>query len=67
MAITDELLEAVSSVQSVLKLYNEEQLRLQENLETAVRRVGGLCEMAASLRGHEPGSRGTSTGEDIAD
>jgi hypothetical protein len=26
-----------------------------------------LCEMAASLRGHEPGSRGTSTGEDIAD
>jgi hypothetical protein len=30
----------------------------------AVRRVGGWCEMAASLRGREPGSRGMSTGED---
>jgi hypothetical protein len=26
-----------------------------------VRRAGGLCEMAASLRGREPGNRGKST------
>jgi hypothetical protein len=32
------------------KLYNEKQLRLREILETAVRTVGGRCEMAASLR-----------------
>jgi hypothetical protein len=48
---------------SVPRLYNEEQLRLSRSLETAVRRVGGWCEMAASLRGSEPGSRGTSTCE----
>jgi hypothetical protein len=52
---------------SVPRLHNEEQLRLGESLETAVRRAGGWCEMAASLRGREPGSRGTSTGEDTAD
>jgi hypothetical protein len=33
----------------VLRLYNEEQLRLRESLETAVRRAGGWCEMDASL------------------
>jgi hypothetical protein len=33
----------------------------EKNLETAVRRVGGWCEMATSLQGCEPGSRGTST------
>jgi hypothetical protein len=33
----------------VPRLYNEEQLRLREYLETAVRRVWGWCEMAASL------------------
>jgi hypothetical protein len=54
MAATDtettvELLEAVFSVRSMWRLYNEEQLRLRESLETAVRRVGSLCEMAASL------------------
>jgi hypothetical protein len=32
----------------------------RQSLETAVRRVRGWCEMAASLRGCEPGSRGTS-------
>jgi hypothetical protein len=31
------------------RLYNEGQLPLEESLETAVRRVGGWCEMAASL------------------
>jgi hypothetical protein len=36
-----------------------------ESLEMAVRKVGGWCEMASSLEGHEPRSRGTSTGEDI--
>jgi hypothetical protein len=56
MASTDthttvELLEAVFSVRSIPRLYNEEQLRLRESLETAVRRVGGCFEMAASLRG----------------
>jgi hypothetical protein len=29
--------------------------------ETAVRRVGVWCEMAASLRGRDPGSTGSST------
>jgi hypothetical protein len=32
-----------------------------------LRRVGGWCEMAASMRGSEPGNRGKSTGEDTAD
>jgi hypothetical protein len=32
-----------------------------ESLETAVVTVGGWCEMAASLREREPGSRGMST------
>jgi hypothetical protein len=51
----------VFSVPSVPGLYNEDQLPLRDSLETRVRRVGGWCEMAASLRGLEPGSRGTST------
>jgi hypothetical protein len=33
---------------SVPRHYNEEQLRLCESLETAVRRVERRCEMAAS-------------------
>jgi hypothetical protein len=45
----EKLLGEVFSVWSVPRLYNEEQLQLQESLETAVRRIGGLCEMAASL------------------
>jgi hypothetical protein len=36
-------------VWSVPRLYNEEQLQLQESLVMAVRIVGGFCEMAASL------------------
>jgi hypothetical protein len=31
------------------RLYNEGQLRLRESLETAVRAVGGWCEMAAGV------------------
>jgi hypothetical protein len=30
-------------------------------------RAEGWCEMAASLRGREPGSRGTVTDDDTAD
>jgi hypothetical protein len=33
---------------------------MRGSLESAVRRVGCWCEIAASLRGREPGSRGTS-------
>jgi hypothetical protein len=43
------LLGEMFSVRFVPRLYNEEQLRLQESLETAVRRVGGWCETATSL------------------
>jgi hypothetical protein len=54
MAATDthatiELLEAEFSVRSVSGLYNKGQLPLEESLETAVRRVEGWCEVAASL------------------
>jgi hypothetical protein len=45
----DEQLKAVFSVRPVPWLYNEKK-RLRESLETAVRRVRGWCEMAASLR-----------------
>jgi hypothetical protein len=48
-ATIKEVLEAVFSVLSVPRLYNEGQLTLEESLETAVRRVGSWCEMAASL------------------
>jgi hypothetical protein len=48
-ATIEELLEVVFSAQSVTRLYNEGQVPLEESLETAVRRVGGWCEMAASL------------------
>jgi hypothetical protein len=37
------------------------------DLGTAVKSVGVWCEIAASLQGRDPGSRGTSTGEDTAD
>jgi hypothetical protein len=56
-------LEAVFSVLSMPRLYKEEQLPLRKSFETAVRRVGGRCETAASLRGHEAGSRGSSESE----
>jgi hypothetical protein len=70
-ATTAELLENVFSVRSMPRLYNEAQLLIVvgpsrvrvESLETAIKRVGGWCEMAASLRGGESGSRGTSTVE----
>jgi hypothetical protein len=55
------LSEAVFSVRSVPRLYDEGQLPLRRSLETEVRRVEGSCEMAASLRGREPGNRGSST------
>jgi hypothetical protein len=61
------MLEEVFSVRALPRLYNEDKLPLQGSLEMAVRSVGGWCEMAASLRGREPGSRGMSTGEDTAD
>jgi hypothetical protein len=46
-ATIEELLEAVFTMRSVPRLYNEEQLRLRERLETAVRRVGVSCGTAA--------------------
>jgi hypothetical protein len=45
----EELLEAVFSVRSVPRLYIEEQLRLRERLEPAVRRVGVRYEKVADL------------------
>jgi hypothetical protein len=63
----EELLEAVFSVRSVPRLHNEEQLRLQESLETAVRRVGDWCEMVTSNWSNElvvresPGSKDVNT------
>jgi hypothetical protein len=60
-ATIEELLEAVFSMLSVPSLYNEDQLPLRESSENAVRRVAGSGEMAASLRGREPGSRGMTT------
>jgi hypothetical protein len=39
----------------------EDQVPIQDNLETAVRRIEGFYEMATSLRGREPGSRRVST------
>jgi hypothetical protein len=46
---TEKLLEAVFSVRSLPRLSNEGQLLLDESLQTAVRRVGGWCEMAESV------------------
>jgi hypothetical protein len=50
-ATIEELLEAVFFVRSVPRLYKEGLLLLEKSFETAVRRVGSWCEMAASLRG----------------
>jgi hypothetical protein len=50
-------MEAVFSMRSVPRLYNEDQLPLRQSLETAVRRERGRCEMAASLQGRESRSR----------
>jgi hypothetical protein len=57
-ATIEELRKAMFPVRSVLRLYNEGKLPLEYNLETAVRRVGGWCELAASLGEREHGSRG---------
>jgi hypothetical protein len=43
-------MEVAFSVQSMPRLYNEDQLPLQDSAEMAVRRAGGWCEMAASLQ-----------------
>jgi hypothetical protein len=45
----------------------EEQLRLRESFKTAVRRAGGWCELAASLRGRENANRGRSISEDTGE
>jgi hypothetical protein len=58
---------AVLHVWSVPRLHKEHQLPLQRSLEPAVGTVGSQCEMASSLRGHESGSRGTSSGEGTKD
>jgi hypothetical protein len=55
------MLEAAFCVRSVPRLYDEEHMPLRQSPETEVRKVGGWCEIAASLRGREPGGRGTST------
>jgi hypothetical protein len=48
-ATIEELLGKLFPMPSVPKLCNEKQVRLRESLETAKRRVGAWCEMAASL------------------
>jgi hypothetical protein len=50
----------VFSLWYVPRLYNEGQLTLRDSLGIAVRRVGSCCEMVASLRRRELGSRGMS-------
>jgi hypothetical protein len=45
-ATIEELLEAVLSVRSVPKQYNEGQLPLEKRLKTVVRRVGVSCRTA---------------------
>jgi hypothetical protein len=49
-ATIEELLEALFSVWSVPRLYNEEQLRLREGLETAVTGVWVNCESRRPVR-----------------
>jgi hypothetical protein len=62
-------------MRSLLRLYNEEQLRLRKSLQTAVRRIVVSCETVAGQQGREHGSRGSygvasryqaTTGEDTA-
>jgi hypothetical protein len=52
---------AVFSVRSVPRLRIEDKLPLRDSLETAVRKVEVWFEMVPSLRGCEPGNRGTSS------
>jgi hypothetical protein len=42
----EELLEAVLSLRSVLRLYNKDQLSLEQSLEMSVKRVEDWCELA---------------------
>jgi hypothetical protein len=58
-------LEAVLSVSFVSRLYKEDQLPLRQSLDMAVRRLGVWCEIAVSLRGREPGSRGNLLLEEV--
>jgi hypothetical protein len=64
-ATIEELLEAVFSVLSVPRLYNEGQLSLRKSPETAVIRVGSWCEIVTSLRGREPGAEDRPLLEDV--
>jgi hypothetical protein len=63
-ATIEDLLEEVLSMQSVPRLCNGDQLRL-DSLGTAVRRVGGWCEMAVSVgvraASESPGSKDVNT------
>jgi hypothetical protein len=54
-----ELLGDMFSVGSMLRLYKEDQLSFLESPETAVRRLGGWCEVAASL-GDSPSQESVS-------
>jgi hypothetical protein len=58
-------MEAVFPAQFMPRLYNEDQLSLQESHELAFRRIGGSSEMAASLRGRELGVEICQLLEDI--
>jgi hypothetical protein len=55
-ATIKELLEAVFSVRSLPRLYNEGQVPLELSLATAVRRVGISYETVADQSGCEHGS-----------
>jgi hypothetical protein len=58
-----ELLDAVFSVRSVPRLYNEDQLPLQESRDD--RRVGGWCEMVTACKDVSPGAEECPLLEDI--
>jgi hypothetical protein len=61
----EEWLKVVFSARSMPRLCKKDQLLLRDGPETAVRRLGGWCEMAASLQEHKPGCRGLSLFEDV--
>jgi hypothetical protein len=56
----EDLLEETFSMRSVSTIYNKDKLPLRDSLETALRRVGCWCEIAAILRGREAGRIGKS-------
>jgi hypothetical protein len=49
----EEHLEEEFSVEPMTRLHNEDHLPVQQSPETGVRRVGGWCEIVASLRGRK--------------